>query len=166
MPRFRANLYLPPFPARTFHAQLPLCPNMESTSSTPSASKKHIIRKSVTSSHHPAIFRCRGRGTSWFHTRSKRPATPRGNAWWIGSSQRKSLQLALHSWSNLYRGCWQPFWAQKTPRVSTTELWPKFRIRGGGGGHFLREFKDESHIVSVRSFRSRSHRNGVIWKYI
>jgi hypothetical protein len=64
MPRFRANLYLPPFPARIFHAQLPLCPNMESTSSTSSASKKDIIRKSVTSSHHPAIFMCRGRGTS------------------------------------------------------------------------------------------------------
>ena len=31
----------------------------------------------------------------------------------------------------------------ETPRVSTTEPWPKFRIRGGGGGHFLREFKDE-----------------------
>ena len=31
----------------------------------------------------------------------------------------------------------------KTPRVSTTEPWSKSRIRGGGGGHFLREFKDE-----------------------
>ena len=26
---------------------------------------------------------------------------------------------------------------------STTDCWPKFRIRGVGGGHFLREFKDE-----------------------
>ena len=56
MPRFRANLYLPPFQARIFHTQLSPCPNMESTSSTPSASKKDIIRKSVTSSHHPAIL--------------------------------------------------------------------------------------------------------------
>ena len=56
MPRFRANLYLPPFPARTFHALLPLCPNMESPCPTPSASKNYIIRKSVTSSHHPAIL--------------------------------------------------------------------------------------------------------------
>ncbi len=30
------NLYLPPFPARIFHTQMPLSPNMESTSSTPS----------------------------------------------------------------------------------------------------------------------------------
>ena len=84
--RFRANLYLPPFPARTFHTQLPLCPNMESTSSTLSASKKDIIRKSVTSSHHPAILRCRGRVAGRFHTRSKRPAKQRG----MGDESAKS----------------------------------------------------------------------------
>jgi hypothetical protein len=71
-----ANLYLPPFPARTFHAILPLCPSMESPSSTLSASRNYIIRKPASSSHHPAIFRCRGRGTCRFHTRSKRLATP------------------------------------------------------------------------------------------
>jgi hypothetical protein len=68
------------FPSRTFHALLPLCTSMESPCPTPSASKNYIIRKSVTSSHHPAIFRCRGRGSGQFHTSSKRPATPRGNA--------------------------------------------------------------------------------------
>jgi hypothetical protein len=75
-----ANLYLPTFPARTFHAILPLCPSMESPSSTLSASRNYIIRKSASSSHHPAIFRCRGRGTCRFHTRSKRLATQPGNA--------------------------------------------------------------------------------------
>jgi hypothetical protein len=74
------NPYLPPFPARAFHALPPLCPSMESASSTPPAPENYIIRKSATRSHHPAISRCRGGGTSPFHTRSKRPATPRGNA--------------------------------------------------------------------------------------
>ena len=32
-------------------------------------------------------------------------------------------------------------WAPRVFEVSTTEPWPKFRIRGGGGGHFLRELK-------------------------
>ena len=93
MPRFRANPHLPPFPVRAFHALLPLCPSMESPSPTCSASKKDIIRKSVTSSHHPAIFRCRGRGTGQFHTRSKRPATLRGIAWWIGQVKGKASKL-------------------------------------------------------------------------
>jgi hypothetical protein len=135
MPNFRPNSHLPPFPARTFHAQLPLCFNMELPCHTPpppenyiirksvtsshchaisrrgervagqfhtrskrtfhaqlplcnsmestcpicSASKNYIIRMFATSSHHPAIFRCRARGAGRFHTRSKRPATPRGN---------------------------------------------------------------------------------------
>ncbi len=33
-----------------------------------------------------------------------------------------------------------------TPGIDT-EPWPKFRICGGGGGHFLREFKDEGPAV-------------------
>ena len=53
MPRFRANLYLPPFPARTFHAQLPLCPNMESPSSTPPPPENYIIGHHATGS--PAL---------------------------------------------------------------------------------------------------------------
>ncbi len=62
-----------------FHTLLPLCPSMESPCATCSASKNYIIRMSATSSHHPAIFRCRARGAGPFHTRSKRPAKPRGN---------------------------------------------------------------------------------------
>ena len=68
-----------PTKARPFHALLPLCPSMELLSSMPPAPENYIIRKSATSSHHPVIFRCRGGGTCPFHTRSKRPATPRGN---------------------------------------------------------------------------------------
>jgi hypothetical protein len=47
----------------------------------------------ATSSHHPAIFRCRARGSGQFHTRSKRPATPRGNTWWIGQVKGKASKL-------------------------------------------------------------------------
>ena len=162
MPRFRANLYLPPFPARTFHAQLPLCPNMESPSSTPPPPENYIIGQHATGSHCPAIFRCRGGGTGPFHTRSKRPAARK----WVMNrlSQRESLQIALHLWTKLYRSCWQPFWAQGTPRVSTTEPWPKFRICGVGGGHFLREFKDEyrgieGYICEVPTWNGRIYWN-------
>jgi hypothetical protein len=63
MPNFRPNTHLPPFPARTLHALLPLCPIMESPCSTPPAPKNYIIRKSATCFHHPAISRCRERGT-------------------------------------------------------------------------------------------------------
>jgi len=78
--RFRANLYLPPFPARTFHALLPLCPNMESSCPTPPPPENYIIGQHATGSHCHAISRRGGRGTGRFHTRSKRPDTPRGNA--------------------------------------------------------------------------------------
>ena len=66
------------FPARTCHALLPLGPSMESPCPTPPAPKNYIIRNSATSSHHPAISRCRERsGTGRFHTRSKRFNTSR-----------------------------------------------------------------------------------------
>jgi hypothetical protein len=77
IPRFRANPYLPP--ARTFHALLPRCPYMELPCTTPPAPENYIISKHAASSHHPAVFMCRRRGTGRFRTRSKRPAKPRGN---------------------------------------------------------------------------------------
>ena len=46
---------------------------------THSAAKNYMSRKTAISPHHPAIStRRRGRGAGRFHTRSKRPATPRG----------------------------------------------------------------------------------------
>ncbi len=38
------------------------------------------------------------------------------------------------------------FELKKTPRVSTTGALPKFRIRGGGGGHILREIGDRDDL--------------------
>ena len=46
-------------PARTFHALLPLCPSMNRPVPRPLHLKNDIIRKFATSSHHPAISRCR-----------------------------------------------------------------------------------------------------------
>jgi hypothetical protein len=71
--------YMPPFPARTSYALLPLCPSPESPCPEPPAPEHYIIRKPTISSHHPAIFSCRERGAKRFHTRSKRPTTPRRN---------------------------------------------------------------------------------------
>ena len=46
---------------------------------TPSAAENYMSRTTAISPHHPAIStRRRGRGAGRFHTRSKRPATTRG----------------------------------------------------------------------------------------
>ena len=65
------------------------------------------------------------------------------------ASKRKVLNWTPLAWLNSlshHTGFSTSVDFNKTPWVSTTEPWPKFRIRGGGGGHFLREFKD---VLSV-----------------
>ena len=61
MPKFRPDPHLPPFPARTSHALLPLCPSEESPCNTSSAAENYIIVKPAPGSHCPAISRRRGR---------------------------------------------------------------------------------------------------------
>ena len=65
--------------------------------------KNYIIRKSATSSHHPAIFRCRGRGRA-IPYKLKTPRHTARKCVMTRRSQRESLQIALHLLTKLYLG--------------------------------------------------------------
>jgi len=41
------------------------------------------------------------------------------------------------------------------PHRESLQPRPKFRIRGGGGGDFLREFKDEPAVINVTVFSEK-----------
>ena len=95
MPKFRPNPHLPPFPARTSHALLPLSPSPESPCATSPTRKSHN-RKAYNRFSLPCDFQAGGAWRRAIPYTLKTPLhTPRENVM-NRQSQRESLRTALN----------------------------------------------------------------------